>query len=126
MVLVISPLIALMEAQVFDMNRANISACLVGTAQPDPNILAHIRNGEFNIIYSSPEYLQGGYGKKLLDALQNRLILVAIDGKRSLNTCFIQTLTVAYVFFFSFLFMFIWESETKQNGMHDCLLSKMN
>lgn len=81
MVLVIAPLIALMEAQVFDLNRANIPACLVGTAQPDPHILARIQNGEFNIIYSSPEYLHGAYGKKLLDIVKNRLILVAIDGK---------------------------------------------
>lgn len=82
LVLVISPLIALMEAQVFDLTKAGIPACLVGTAQPDPNILSRIQMGQFNIIYSSPEYLHGDYGKKLLDVLKNRLLLVAIDGKR--------------------------------------------
>lgn len=87
MVLVISPLIALMQAQVFEMNRANIPACLVGSAQLDPHIMARIENGEFNIIYSSPEFLQYGQGKLLLNILKNRLVLVAIDGKwlNSLN-----------------------------------------
>lgn len=81
MVLVVSPLIALMQAQVFDLNRANIPACLVGSAQPDPHILSRIHNGEFYIIYSSPEYLNGSFGKELLEILKNRLILIAIDGK---------------------------------------------
>lgn len=81
MVLVISPLIALMQAQVFDLNRSNIRACLVGSAQQDPFILTRIDNGEFNIIYSSPEFLQLVNGKKLLNILQNRLLLVAIDVK---------------------------------------------
>lgn len=81
MVLVISPLIALMDAQLFHLNEVGISACLVGTAQPDLNILSRIHNGEFKIIYSSPEYLQYSGGKKLLDILKNRLILIAIDGK---------------------------------------------
>ena len=81
MILVITPLIALMEAQVRSCEKANIPACLVGRAQPDPNILLRIQNGEFNIIYSSPEYLQYENGKKLLDILKNRLILIAADGK---------------------------------------------
>lgn len=81
MVLVISPLIALMKAQVIYLNEAKIPACLVGTAQEDRNILSRIQMGEFNIVYSSPEYLvQGAYGSELLNILKNRLLLVAIDG----------------------------------------------
>lgn len=70
-----------MEAQLFDLDRQGIPACLVGTAQPDINILSRIKKGEFNIIYSSPEYLQGGHGQDFLNILKNRLIMVAIDGK---------------------------------------------
>lgn len=80
MVLVISPLIALMQAQVITLNEANIPACLVGTAQPDKNILTRICSGQFNVIYSSPEYLQGNPGGRMLNALKNRLTLIAIDG----------------------------------------------
>lgn len=80
-VLVISPLISLMQAQILYLKRANIPACLVGTAQSDLNILSRIRKGEFNIIYSSPEYLLGNNGKQMLDVLKKQLILVAIDGK---------------------------------------------
>lgn len=92
MVLVISPLIALMDAQLFYLKEAGIPACLVGTAQSDVNILSRIDQGEFKIIYSSPEYIQGSKGKKLLDILKNRLTLVAVDGKfqiiiKSLNKC---------------------------------------
>lgn len=39
MALVVSPLIALMEAQVLALTSKGISACMVGSAQPDPNIL---------------------------------------------------------------------------------------
>ncbi|XP_031625026.1 Werner syndrome ATP-dependent helicase-like [Contarinia nasturtii] len=78
-VLVISPLIALMEAQVMALNEAQIKACLVGTAQLDANILSRIENGEFNIIYSSPEYLQGHQGMLMLNVLKNRLLLIAVD-----------------------------------------------
>lgn len=81
-VLVISPLIALMEAQVMSLNNANIPACLVGSAQPDKQIISRIKNGqqEYRLIYSSPEFLQGYQGKTLLHALKDRLTLIAIDG----------------------------------------------
>lgn len=79
-VLVISPLISLMKAQVHAMTQINVPACMLGTAQPDPNILSRIQKGEFNLIYASPEHLQKGKGKALLDILKNRLILIAVDG----------------------------------------------
>lgn len=80
MVLVISPLIALMQAQVRTLNAAKIPACFVGSAQPDRDILPRIYSGQFNVIYSSPEYLQGDKGGRMLNALKNRLTLIAIDG----------------------------------------------
>lgn len=88
-VLVISPLIALMEAQVLTLNRASIKACLVGTAQTDKHIHMRINRGEFNIIYSSPEFLQTRQGQKMLLSLKNRLILVAVDGEIFLSLAYI-------------------------------------
>lgn len=81
MVLVVCPLIALMQAQVMAMEDLNIKACYVGSAQPDQQILARIHRGEFNIIYSSPEYLQTPNGKRMIDSLNGRLMLIAIDGE---------------------------------------------
>lgn len=83
MVLVVCPLISLMRAQVIALEQLNIRACLVGTAQNDPNILSRIQNGEFRIIYSSPEFLQGNNGSTMLHLLKDRLTLIAIDGKFS-------------------------------------------
>lgn len=74
-----------MEAQVIELKKLGISACLVGTAQPDRNILSRIQQREFNIIFCSPEYLQGVNGTQLLDVLKNQLLLIAIDGNVKTN-----------------------------------------
>lgn len=81
MVLVVCPLISLMRAHVFALEKINVKACLLGSAQYDPNILARIQNGEFSIIFSSPEYLQFTQGNLLLNLLKDRLTLIAIDGE---------------------------------------------
>lgn len=88
MVLVVSPLISLMTAQVYALTQAKIKACLVGTAQTDKGILLRIERGEFQIIYSSPEYLQTANGHRLLHFLNGRLTLIAIDGEYSFECCF--------------------------------------
>lgn len=77
--LVVSPLIALMKAQVLSLKDSGISACFVGTAQEDPHILRRISECNYNIIYSSPKYLQSERGNQLLNILNGRLTLVAID-----------------------------------------------
>lgn len=79
MTLVVSPLIALMQAQVIDLQTAGISACLVGSAQKDVQILDRIAEGLFSIVYSSPEFLQTAKGDKLLSIVRGRLALLAID-----------------------------------------------
>lgn len=81
MVLVITPLISLMRAQVKALNDAKIPACLVGSAQPDQRIIPKIEKGEFLLIYSSPEFLECEQGRRMLNVLKDRLILIAIDGK---------------------------------------------
>lgn len=81
-VLVISPLIALMEDQVSDLTNLNIPACLVGSTQPDTNIVERICDGEFQLVYSSPEFLQLDIGREMLSGLAGKLTLVAIDEAR--------------------------------------------
>lgn len=85
MTLVVSPLIALMEAQVLGLTSKGISACLVGSAQPDPNILKRINDGEFSIIYCSPEYLQFNNGRTLLSYVKKRLTLIAVDESHAIS-----------------------------------------
>lgn len=82
-VLVVSPLIALMESQVMALEQLNIKACYVGRAQEDTQIYTKIARGEFNIIYCTPELLQSCYGtgKRMLNSIADRLMLVAIDGE---------------------------------------------
>lgn len=81
-VLVIAPLISLMQQQVSNLNRKNISACYLGSAQPDKQIVQRIKGGRdsYRLIYCSPEFLQSYQGKTLLHALKNRFTLIAIDG----------------------------------------------
>lgn len=81
MILVICPLKSLMQAQVMTLTEAKIKACYVGSAQSDKQIYSRIENGEFNIIYSSPELIQTSNGKRMLDSLVGRLMLIAIDGE---------------------------------------------
>lgn len=85
MTLVVSPLIALMEAQVLGLTSKGISACVLGSAQPDPNILKRINDGEFNIVYCSPEYLQFNNGRTLLSYVKKRLILIAVDESHAIS-----------------------------------------
>lgn len=80
-VLVICPLISLMQAQVIALEKLKIKACYTGSAQSDQSITSRIERGEFTVVYSTPEFLQGYQGKRMLHALNNRLTLIAIDGK---------------------------------------------
>lgn len=79
MTLVVSPLIALMQAQVIGLKKVGISACLVGSAQTNPKILDEIAVGRFAVIYCSPEHLQTSRGNTLLSILRGRLALIAVD-----------------------------------------------
>lgn len=81
-VVVISPLIALMEDQVNSLNRKSDNkeyACLLGTAQEDRTIKERILQLKFKLIYATPEYITRGNGLKLLRDLGRNLALIAID-----------------------------------------------
>jgi ATP-dependent DNA helicase RecQ len=83
--LVVSPLLALMHDQVASLNRVAGAelACYVGPSQLDAVIERRALNGDFNVVYSSPEYLFGQRG--FLDAVIEALVkpgkcaCVAID-----------------------------------------------
>lgn len=76
--IVISPLISLMEDQVLALSIANISACLLGSAQTDRNIEQDVLDGKYQIVYASPEYItiHTDYLKKFHT---KQLTLIAID-----------------------------------------------
>lgn len=82
-VVVISPLIALMEDQVNALNRRSKDngdcACLLGTAQEDRNIKERILQLQFRLVYATPEFITRGNGLKLLRDLGRNLALIAID-----------------------------------------------
>lgn len=101
--LVISPLIALMQAQVIDLQTAGISACLVGSAQKEARILDQIEAGRFRVIYSSPEFLQTSNGDKLLSILSGRLALIAVD-EAHVSFSFVRATEHFFDFFFFFVY----------------------
>lgn len=82
--LVVSPLISLMEDQVLALTVANISACLLGTAQSNRNIIEEVLQGIYRVVYISPEYLTGS-GMELVAQLGNRITLIAIDEAHSIS-----------------------------------------
>lgn len=79
--LVVSPLISLMQDQVNALSVANIPACFLGSAQTDRTITSQVIAGDFRLVYVSPEYLNGETGQWLLQKLESKLTLIAIDGK---------------------------------------------
>lgn len=78
--LVISPLISLMEDQVFSLSLQKINACLLGTAQKDKKqIYEDIVQGMYRVVYLTPEFVTCALGMSILKKLEDILTLVAID-----------------------------------------------
>ncbi|XP_045478951.1 Werner syndrome ATP-dependent helicase-like [Harmonia axyridis] len=80
--LVISPLISLMEDQVYSLKVAKISACLLGTAQKEKTkVLNQIFENKYSIIYLTPEFATGEYGSAILERMKRELnvCLIAVD-----------------------------------------------
>ncbi|KAL7847141.1 hypothetical protein SRHO_G00221210 [Serrasalmus rhombeus] len=75
---VISPLIALMEDQVLQLNMSNIPACFLGSAQTQ-NVFADLKKGIFRVVYMTPEFCSGNIS--LLEQLNRSigLSLIAVD-----------------------------------------------
>lgn len=77
--LIVSPLISLMQDQVMDLTARNISSCLLGSAQPDREILLRIISGVYRVVYGSPEFLNSPTGEKFLREISHKVQLIAID-----------------------------------------------
>lgn len=57
-VVVVSPLISLMHDQCLQLARQGVSACFLGSGQPDKSVEDKAMAGVYNIIYVCPETLQ--------------------------------------------------------------------
>uniref|UniRef100_A0A1B6D7V2 ATP-dependent DNA helicase n=3 Tax=Clastoptera arizonana TaxID=38151 RepID=A0A1B6D7V2_9HEMI len=79
---VVSPLISLMQDQVLSLQVANIPACFLGSAQTAKStVLNKILNGEYRVVYLTPEWCSTDFGKDILTRISKTLLLnlVAID-----------------------------------------------
>lgn len=86
-VVIISPLIALMEDQMTHMENLDISACcLNSTCKDKKKVKEDILEGDYKLIYITPEYLQ--YCEEFLTELeeQDGICLVAIDESHCVST----------------------------------------
>lgn len=52
---VISPLISLMHDQCLKLAKHGISACFLGSGQPDSSVEQKAMNGKYKIVYACPE-----------------------------------------------------------------------
>lgn len=84
LVVVISPLVALMQDQVLQLERRGISAvCLHSGLTPDQrrDALNRIRSAHLNLLYLAPERLQSEAIRQLLESVasEGRLVALAVD-----------------------------------------------
>jgi ATP-dependent DNA helicase RecQ len=86
-VLVVSPLISLMTDQVVQINNkigfdetGRLPACVLGSSQTDPMVERDALNGDYRLVYVTPEKLAAGFAHAL-KPLYNRggLVLCAVD-----------------------------------------------
>ncbi|KAJ8946901.1 hypothetical protein NQ318_008257 [Aromia moschata] len=87
--IIISPLISLMEDQVLAMQVTNIPACLLGSANTkQKQTIDDIFEGKYTLIYLTPEFCTGEYGKELLRTIHKELsiTLIAVDEAHCVST----------------------------------------
>ena len=65
-VLVISPLVALMKNQVVLMKRKGINAAFIGEEQQDQQVISTIRAGDIALVYGSPEAILSASWRSIL------------------------------------------------------------
>lgn len=73
--IVISPLVALMQDQVYSLQNKGIKACFFGCHQKDKTL----EMADHNIVYITPEYYYYGRGKEELAEVRDKIMLFAID-----------------------------------------------
>lgn len=74
-----------MEDQVLALNLSNIPACFLGSAQAKKDVLYGVYQGDYRIVYVTPEYITGDFGTTFLEKLKDKLVLVAIDEAHCLS-----------------------------------------
>lgn len=84
LVLVVSPLVALMEDQVLHLQRRGIqAACLHGGLDPGSRrqLMGRLRDNRLRLLYLAPERLQGEATRRLLEEIQDQghLVGLAVD-----------------------------------------------
>lgn len=77
--IVISPLIALMEEQVETLTKLGIPAALLGSAQQNYSVYEKSQQGDYRLIYLSPEYLLKANGIEFLLKMKRFICLICID-----------------------------------------------
>lgn len=77
--IVVTPLISLMQDQVREMQSNNVRACYLGSAQGNANMRDAVIEGQYNLVYVTPEYITGSAGVYLLDQIGDKISLIAID-----------------------------------------------
>ena len=65
-VLVISPLVAIMKYQVVLMKRKGINAAFIGEEQQDQQVISTIRAGHIPLVYGSPEAILSASWRSML------------------------------------------------------------
>eukprot|EP00929_Paragymnodinium_shiwhaense_P001356 TRINITY_DN101584_c0_g1_i1.p1 TRINITY_DN101584_c0_g1~~TRINITY_DN101584_c0_g1_i1.p1 ORF type:complete len:903 (-),score=223.70 TRINITY_DN101584_c0_g1_i1:336-3044(-) len=85
-VVVVSPLISLMQDQVTKFNATvgtcsgDHRACLLGSAQADPQVETDVVNGKYRLVYLTPEKLTGSFLGRLQNLHSRQgLSLLAVD-----------------------------------------------
>lgn len=80
--IVISPLIALMQDQVLNLQLSNIPASYLGSAQVSKaDTASNLLAGKYRVVYVTPEWVSTDYAKNLLKQLEDsvKITLVAVD-----------------------------------------------
>jgi RecQ family ATP-dependent DNA helicase len=78
---VVTPIVALMQDQVSSATARGIRATFLGSSQRDPSVERRILQGEFDLVYVTPEKLSSGGGAALLARWHAKLGvgLLAVD-----------------------------------------------
>uniref|UniRef100_A0A6Q2ZPQ0 DNA 3'-5' helicase n=1 Tax=Esox lucius TaxID=8010 RepID=A0A6Q2ZPQ0_ESOLU len=76
--IVISPLIALMEDQVLQLEMSNIPACYLGSAQTK-DVLSGLKLGQYRVAYMTPEYCSGNVSLLVQLNQSIGISLIAVD-----------------------------------------------
>ena len=80
MVLVISPLLALMDDQVHQVSKLGITATSLGSTQTDvSSLLGQVLECKYQVVFVSPEFVQQRFRHKALMKVREYVVAVVVD-----------------------------------------------